>query len=90
MATERKAAGDTCWRDGAIGGVHPLEKQEKRPSPAPIDPVSFVVVFLSNDASTMILPNDNYISISDLDSTLQISNNRPQAIGLTDPLILGH
>ncbi|KYN28777.1 hypothetical protein ALC57_01740 [Trachymyrmex cornetzi] len=31
MATERKAAGDTCWRDGAVGGVHPLEKQEKRP-----------------------------------------------------------
>ena len=36
----------------------------------------------------MILPNDNYISISDFDSTLQISNNRPQAIGPTDPLIL--
>ncbi|EGI68090.1 hypothetical protein G5I_03184 [Acromyrmex echinatior] len=44
MATERKAAGDTCWRDGAAGGVHPLEKQEKRPSPAPIDPVSCYVV----------------------------------------------
>ncbi|KYM95409.1 hypothetical protein ALC62_13837 [Cyphomyrmex costatus] len=39
MATERKAAGDTCWRDGAAGGVHPLEKQEEK-RPSPIDPVS--------------------------------------------------